>query len=60
MCTADMGRLHHKCNRLRLRLCDNVMITITIMITSFSNVIDYDYDYISCNHDCNRDYFALS
>ena len=28
----------------RLRLLENIMITITI--TRFINVIDYDYDYI--------------
>ena len=39
-----MGRLQGTCNRLRLRLLENIMITITI--TRFLNVIDYDYDYI--------------
>ena len=41
---ADMVRLQGPCNRLRLRLLENSMITITI--TRFINVIDYDYDYI--------------
>ena len=38
-----MGRLQGPCNRLRLRLLDNIMITITITITKFIHVIDYDY-----------------
>ena len=42
--TPYMGRLQGSCNRLRLRLLDNIMITITI--TRFLDVIDYDYDYI--------------
>ena len=48
-----MGRLQGPCNRLRLRLLEHIMITITI--TRFLNVIDYDYDYI-VNHDYNHDY----
>ena len=42
----DMGRLQGPCNRLRLRLLENIMITIMITITRFIHVIDYDYDYI--------------
>ena len=42
----DMGRLQGSCNRLQLRLLENIMITITITITRFLDVIDYDYDYM--------------
>ncbi len=38
-----LGRLHVQCNRLRLPLGS----VITIMITQFSKVIEYDYDYMT-------------
>ena len=41
---ADTGRLQGPCNRLRSRLLEIIMITI--MITTFINVIDYYCDYI--------------
>jgi len=46
-----MGRLQHKCNRLRL------LATCSITITNKQNhnVIDY----IESNHDYNRDYICL-
>ena len=39
-----MGRLHVKCNRLRLRALQ--WFTIAITITAILDVIDYDCDYI--------------
>jgi len=54
---ADMGRLHHKCNRLRLRLLATCSITITNKQNH--NLIDYDHDYIESNHDFNCDYICL-
>jgi len=42
---ADMGRLHHKCNRLRL------LATCSITITNKENDNVIDYDYIESNHD---------
>jgi len=50
-----MGRLHHKCNRLRLRL----LATFSITITNKQNHNVIDYDYVESNHDCNRDYICL-
>jgi len=47
---SDMGRLHHKCNWLRL------IATCSITITNKQNHIVIDYDYIESNHDYNRDY----
>jgi len=44
---ADTGQLHHKCNRLRLRLL--AICSITITNKQNHNVIDYDY--IESNHD---------
>ena len=41
-----MGRLHVKCNRLRLRALQGFTIAITITITAILYVIDYDCDYI--------------
>ena len=38
----DMGGLQGSCSRLRLRLLENSMITITITNTRFLDVIDYD------------------
>jgi len=52
-----MGRLQHKCNRLRLRLLATYSITITITNNQNHNVIDYDY--IEINHDSNGDYICL-
>jgi len=52
-----MGRLQHKCNRLRLRLLATCSITITNKQNH--NAIDYDYDYIESNHDYNRDHIVL-
>ena len=46
-----MGRLQGPCNRLRL--IENIMITITITITRFLNVIDYDY-IVRCSGKGNR------
>ena len=43
---SGMGRLHVKCNRLRLRALQGFTITITITITAILDVIDYDCDYI--------------
>ena len=43
---AGMGRLHVKCNRLRLRALQGFTITITITIIAILDVIDYDCDYI--------------
>jgi len=51
--TADMGRLQHKCNRLRL------LATCSITITNKQNHNVIDYDYIESNHDYYRDYFCL-
>jgi len=48
---ADMGRLQHKCNRLRL------LATCSITNKQNQNVIDYDYT--DSNHDYNRDYICL-
>ncbi len=48
----DLGRLHVQCNRLRLPLGS----MITIMITQFSKVIEYDYDYMTKVIDYNYDY----
>ncbi len=53
---SGLGRLHVKCNRLRLRLPLGSVITITIMITQFSKVIEYDYDYMTKVIDYNYDY----
>jgi len=50
-----MGRLQHKCNRLRLL----VICSITITITNKQNHNVIDYDYIESNHDYNRDYICL-
>jgi len=52
-----MGRLQHKCNRLRLRLLATCSITITLSNKQNHNVIDYDY--IVSNNDYNRDYVCL-
>jgi len=52
---SDMGRLQHKCNRLRLRVLATCSITITIK----QNHNVTDYDYIVSNHDYNRDYSCL-
>ena len=41
-----MGRLHVKCNRLRLRALQGFTIAITITITAILDVIDYNCDYI--------------
>jgi len=54
-CIADMGRLQHKCNRLRLRL----LATCSITITNKQNHNVIDYDYIVSNHDYNREYTCL-
>ena len=48
---SDMGRLQHKCNRLRL------LATCSITNKQNHNVIDYDY--IESNHDYNRITFVL-
>jgi len=53
-----MGRLQHKCNRVLLRLLATWSIAITITNKQNHNVIDYEYDYIESNHDCNRDYIC--
>ncbi len=53
---AGLGRLHVQCNRLRLRLPLGSVIMITIMITQFSKVIEYDYDYTTKVIDYNYDY----
>jgi len=50
-----MGRLQHKCNRLRLF----ATCSITITNKQNHNVIDYDYDCIESNHDYNGDYICL-
>jgi len=50
-----MGRLQHKCNRLRLL----ATCSITITITNKQNHNVIDYDYIESNHDYNRDYICL-
>jgi len=42
MYTPEWGRLQDQSDRLRLRLLENTMITITIIL----NVIDYNYDFI--------------
>jgi len=47
-----MGRLQHKCNRLRLRA------TCSITITNKQNHNVIDYDYIESNHDYNHDYIC--
>ena len=44
-----MGRLHVKCNRLRLRPLQGFTNAIKIMITAILVVIDYDCDYIGIN-----------
>jgi len=44
---SDMGRLHHKCNRLRL------LATCSITITNKQNHNVIDYDYIESNRDHN-------
>jgi len=51
----DMGRLQHKCNRLRL------LATCSITITNKQNhnVIDYDYIVLDYDHDYNLDYICL-
>ncbi len=49
-----LGRLHVQCNELRLPL--GSVITITIMITQFSKVIEYNYDYMTKVIDYNYDY----
>ncbi len=51
-----LGRLHVECNRLRLRLPLGSVIMITIMITQFSKVIEYDYDYMTKVIDYNYNY----
>ena len=51
--TADIGRLQHKCNQLRL------LATCSITIANKQNNSVIDYDYIKSNHDCNRDYICL-
>jgi len=48
-----MGRLQHKCNRLRL------LATCSITITNKQNRNVVDYDYIESNHDYIRDYICL-
>ena len=50
---ADMERLQHKCNRLRL------LATCSITITNKQNPSVIDYDYIVSNHDYNHDYICL-
>jgi len=50
---SDMGRLQHKCNRLRL------LATCSITITNKQNLNVIHYDYIASNHDYNRDYIYL-
>jgi len=45
-----MGRLQHKCNRLRL------LATCSITNTNNQNHNVIDYDYIESNHDYNREY----
>jgi len=50
-----MGRLQHKCNRLRLF----VTCSITITITNKQNHNVIDYDYVESNHDYNREYIGL-
>jgi len=50
---SDMGRLHHKCNRLRL------LATCSITITNKQNHNVIDYDYVESNHDYSRDYICL-
>jgi len=45
-----MGRLQHKCNRLRL--------LATCLITNNQNHNVIDYDYIESNHDYNREYIC--
>jgi len=50
---ADMGWLHHKCNRLRL------LATCSITITNKQNYNVIDCDYIESNHDYNPDYMCL-
>jgi len=49
----DMGRLHQKCNRLRL------LATCSITITNNQNRNVIDYDCIESNHNYNRDYVCL-
>jgi len=46
-----MGRLQHKCNRLRL--------LATCSITNKQNHNAINYDYIESNHDYNLDYICL-
>jgi len=48
-----MGRLQHKCSRLRL------LATCSITITNKQNQYVIDYYYIVSNHDYNRDYIRL-
>jgi len=50
---ADMGRLEHKCDRLRL------LATCSVTITNKQNLNAIDYDYIESNHDYSRDYICL-
>jgi len=54
MLWADMGRLQHKCNRLRLRA--TCSITVAITNKQNHNAMNYDYDYIESNHDQGRIY----
>ncbi len=54
VCISGLGRLHVQCNRLRLRL--PLYSVITIMITQFHKVIEYDYDYMTKVIDYNYDY----
>ncbi len=56
MIYSGLGRLHVQCNQLRLRL--PLGSVITIMITQFSKVIEYDYDYMTKVIDYNYDYFC--
>jgi len=49
---ADMGRLHHKCNRSPL------LGTCSVTITNKQNNV-IDYDYIESNYGYNRDYICL-
>ena len=53
---SGLGRLHAQCNRLRLLLPLGSVSTITILITQFSKVIEYDYDYMTKVFDYNYDY----
>jgi len=49
-----MGRLHHKCNLLRL-----LVTYYSITITNKQNHNVTDYNYIESNHNYNRNYIYL-